>query len=153
MVTNVKKFCKDFPIFISRHIFTTTVSKQRILYKYCILEFWYYVTVPVSLKRTYCCETILYRLLLSADGQIGFLHFLFCCQIAVGRSTRDHTIDVDLSLEGPAVKVSRKQATIRLRNTGDFFMSSEGKRPIFVDGRPVLQGNKVKLNHNSVIEV
>jgi hypothetical protein len=32
-------------------------------------------------------------------------------------------------------------------------MSSEGKRPIFVDGRPVLQGNKVKLNHNSVIEV
>ncbi|XP_026319363.1 microspherule protein 1 isoform X2 [Hyposmocoma kahamanoa] len=74
-------------------------------------------------------------------------------EIAVGRSTRDHTIDVDLSLEGPAVKVSRKQATIRLRNTGDFFMSSEGKRPIFVDGRPVLQGNKVKLNHNSVIEI
>lgn len=71
----------------------------------------------------------------------------------MGRSTRDHTIDVDLTLEGPAAKVSRKQATIRLRNTGDFFMSSEGKRPIFVDGRPVLQGNKVKLNHNSVIEV
>ncbi|KAI5639734.1 FHA domain-containing protein [Phthorimaea operculella] len=74
-------------------------------------------------------------------------------EIAVGRSTRDHSIDVDLSLEGPAGKVSRKQATIRLRNTGDFFMSSEGKRPIFVDGRPVLQGNKVKLNHNSVIEI
>ncbi|XP_049875191.1 microspherule protein 1 [Pectinophora gossypiella] len=74
-------------------------------------------------------------------------------EIAVGRSTRDHSIDVDLSLEGPAAKVSRKQATIRLRNTGDFFMSSEGKRPIFVDGRPVLQGNKVKLNHNSVIEI
>ncbi|XP_028164317.1 microspherule protein 1 [Ostrinia nubilalis] len=74
-------------------------------------------------------------------------------EIAVGRSTRDHTIDVDLSLEGPAAKVSRKQATIRLRNSGDFFMSSEGKRPIFVDGRPILQGNKVKLNHNSVIEI
>lgn len=71
----------------------------------------------------------------------------------MGRSTRDHAIDVDLSLEGPAAKVSRKQATIRLRNSGDFFMSSEGKRPIFVDGRPVLQGNKVKLNHNSIIEV
>lgn len=74
-------------------------------------------------------------------------------EIAVGRSTRDHPIDVDLSLEGPAAKVSRKQATIRLRNSGEFFMSSEGKRPIFVDGRPVLQGNKVKLNHNSVIEI
>ncbi|CAK1544525.1 unnamed protein product [Leptosia nina] len=74
-------------------------------------------------------------------------------EIAVGRSTRDHTIDVDLSLEGPAAKVSRKQATIRLRNSGEFFVSSEGKRPIFVDGRPILQGNKVKLNHNSVIEI
>ncbi|CAF4789334.1 unnamed protein product [Pieris macdunnoughi] len=74
-------------------------------------------------------------------------------EIAVGRSTRDHTIDVDLSLEGPAAKVSRKQATIRLRNSGEFFMSSEGKRPVFIDGRPVLQGNKVKLNHNSVIEI
>lgn len=60
---------------------------------------------------------------------------------------------MDLTLEGPAAKVSRKQATIRLRNSGDFFMSSEGKRPIFVDGRPVLPGNKVKLNHNTVIEV
>ncbi|XP_075969990.1 microspherule protein Rcd5 isoform X2 [Anticarsia gemmatalis] len=74
-------------------------------------------------------------------------------EIAVGRSTRDHAIDVDLTLEGPAAKVSRKQATIRLRNGGDFFMSSEGKRPIFVDGRPVLPGNKVKLNHNSIIEI
>ncbi|CAH0724662.1 unnamed protein product, partial [Brenthis ino] len=74
-------------------------------------------------------------------------------EIAVGRSTRDHTIDVDLSLEGPAAKVSKKHATIRLRNSGDFFMSSEGKRPIFVDGRPILQGNKVKLNHNTVIEI
>lgn len=62
-------------------------------------------------------------------------------------------MDVDLTLEGPACKVSRRQATIRLRNNGDFFISSEGKRPLFIDGRPVLQGNKVKLTHNSVIEV
>ncbi|KAG6447398.1 hypothetical protein O3G_MSEX004945 [Manduca sexta] len=74
-------------------------------------------------------------------------------EIAVGRSTRDHAIDVDLTLEGPAAKVSRRQATIRLRNSGDFFMSSEGKRPIFIDGKPILQGNKVKLNHNSIIEI
>lgn len=66
-------------------------------------------------------------------------------EIAVGRSTRGHAIDVDLNLEGPAAKVSRKQATIRLRNSGEFFMSSEGKRPIFVDGRPVLQGMSCHL--------
>lgn len=71
----------------------------------------------------------------------------------MGRCTKDHTVDVDLSLEGPAWKVSRRQGTIRLRNNGDFFLSSEGKRPIFVDSRPILAGNKMKLNNNSVIEV
>ncbi|XP_011310632.1 microspherule protein 1 isoform X2 [Fopius arisanus] len=74
-------------------------------------------------------------------------------EITVGRSTKDHNVDVDLTLEGPAWKVSRRQATIRLRNNGDFFLSSEGKRPIFVDSRPILAGNKMKLNNNSVIEV
>ncbi|KYM77799.1 Microspherule protein 1 [Atta colombica] len=74
-------------------------------------------------------------------------------QISVGRSTKDHTVDVDLGLEGPAWKVSRRQGTIRLRNNGDFFLSSEGKRPIFVDSRPILAGNKMKLNNNSVIEI
>lgn len=74
-------------------------------------------------------------------------------EISVGRSTKDHTVDVDLSLEGPAWKVSRRQGTIRLRNNGDFFLSSEGKRPIFVDSRPILAGNKMKLNNNSVIEI
>ncbi|XP_020280287.1 microspherule protein 1 [Pseudomyrmex gracilis] len=74
-------------------------------------------------------------------------------EISVGRCTKDHAVDVDLSLEGPAWKVSRRQGTIRLRNNGDFFLSSEGKRPIFVDSRPILAGNKMKLNNNSVIEI
>ncbi|KAK3909517.1 Microspherule protein 1 [Frankliniella fusca] len=74
-------------------------------------------------------------------------------EITLGRSTRDHSVDVDLSLEGPAWKVSRRQGTIRLRNNGDFFISSEGKRPIHVDGRPILQGNKYRLNNNSVVEI
>lgn len=71
----------------------------------------------------------------------------------MGRSTHDHSVDVDLSLEGPAWKVSRRQGTIRLRNNGDFFLSSEGKRAIYVDGRPILAGNKYRLNNNSVVEV
>ncbi|KAF7996594.1 hypothetical protein HCN44_002240 [Aphidius gifuensis] len=74
-------------------------------------------------------------------------------EISVGRTTKDYTVDVDLTLEGPAWKVSRRQGTIRLKNNGDFFLSSEGKRPIFVDSRPILAGNKMKLNNNSVIEV
>lgn len=108
---------------------------------------------PLVTMTTKCFFFTHYGEAFGWSRQFISLLLFFCVQIAVGRSTRDHTIDVNLNLEGPAAKVSRKQATIRLRNSGDFFMSSEGKRPIFVDGRPILQGNKVKLNHNSVIEV
>jgi microspherule protein 1 len=62
-------------------------------------------------------------------------------------------VDVDLSLEGPAYKVSRRQGTIRLRNNGDFFLVCEGKRSIMVDGKPLLTGKKTRLNNNSVLEV
>jgi microspherule protein 1 len=74
-------------------------------------------------------------------------------EITLGRATKDNTIDVDLSLEGPAWKISRLQGVIRLRNNGDFFIANEGKRPLYVDGKPVLKGNKFKLNNNSVVEI
>ncbi len=71
----------------------------------------------------------------------------------MGRATRDNPIDVDLSLEGPAWKISRRQGVIKLRNNGDFFIANEGRRPIYIDGKPVLNGNKQKLSNNSVVEV
>ncbi|CAO1299540.1 unnamed protein product [Diamesa hyperborea] len=74
-------------------------------------------------------------------------------EITVGRSTKDLVVDVDLALEGSAYKVSRKQGTIKLRSNGDFFIVNEGKRPIFVDGIPLLNGNKTKLNNNNVVEI
>uniref|UniRef100_A0A8C9WU02 Microspherule protein 1 n=1 Tax=Sander lucioperca TaxID=283035 RepID=A0A8C9WU02_SANLU len=74
-------------------------------------------------------------------------------EITLGRATKDKPIDVDLSLEGPAWKISRKQGIIKLKNNGDFFIANEGRRPIYIDGRPVLSGNKWKLNNNSVVEV
>lgn len=42
---------------------------------------------------------------------------------------------------------------VRLRNTGEFYLSSEGKRPIFVDGRPITTGNIVRLYDNTVVEI
>ncbi|GFN97870.1 hypothetical protein PoB_002437600 [Plakobranchus ocellatus] len=74
-------------------------------------------------------------------------------EISLGRRTKDNHVDVDLSLEGPAWKVSRRQGIIKLRNSGDFFIANEGKRPIIIDGKPVLCGNKQKLNNNSVVEI
>lgn len=74
-------------------------------------------------------------------------------EITLGRATKDNQIDVNLSLEGPAWKISRLQGIIKLRHTGDFFIANEGKRPIYVDSRPVPTGNKQKLNHNAVVEI
>lgn len=34
-------------------------------------------------------------------------------EITMGRSTEGHTVDIDLSLEGPAWKISRRQGTLR----------------------------------------
>lgn len=74
-------------------------------------------------------------------------------EITLGRTTSDNNVDVDLSLEGPAWKISRKQGIIKLRSNGDFFILNEGKRPIYIDGKPVLTGNKFKLSNNSVVEI
>ncbi|XP_030052658.1 microspherule protein 1 isoform X2 [Microcaecilia unicolor] len=74
-------------------------------------------------------------------------------EITLGRATKDNQIDVDLSLEGPAWKISRKQGVIKLKNNGDFFIVNEGRRPLYIDGRPVLAGNKWKLSNNSVVEI
>jgi microspherule protein 1 len=74
-------------------------------------------------------------------------------EITFGRSTEDFSVDVNLALEGPAYKVSRKQGTIKMRSNGDFFLVNEGKRPVFVDGIPIVEGNKTKLHNNNVIEV
>ncbi|KAK2093724.1 hypothetical protein P7K49_027462 [Saguinus oedipus] len=69
------------------------------------------------------------------------------------KATNDNQIDVDLSLEGPAWKISRKQGVIKLKNKGDFFITNEGRRPIYINGQPVLCGSKWCLSNNSVIEI
>ena len=75
-------------------------------------------------------------------------------EITLGRSTKDSTVDVDLSLEGPASKISRKQGLIKLQANGDFMIANTGKRPVYVDSKPVLGGgNCAKINNNSVVEV
>jgi len=74
-------------------------------------------------------------------------------EITIGRCTDNCYVDIDLSLEGPAQKVSRRQGIIKLKNNGDFFLVNEGKQPFYVDGKPVVKGSKAKLGHDSVIEI
>ncbi|PIK60993.1 putative microspherule protein 1 isoform X2 [Apostichopus japonicus] len=74
-------------------------------------------------------------------------------EITLGRTSKDNSIDVDLSLEGPASKVSRKQGLIKLKNNGDFYIANEGKRPIYIEGKPVMNNQRCKLNNNAVVEI
>ncbi|XP_017127953.1 microspherule protein 1 [Drosophila elegans] len=74
-------------------------------------------------------------------------------EITFGRDAKDCVVDVDLGLEGPAAKISRRQGTIKLRSNGDFFIANEGKRAIFIDSTPLLSGNKARLAHNCTVEI
>ncbi|EHB00528.1 Microspherule protein 1 [Heterocephalus glaber] len=74
-------------------------------------------------------------------------------EIALGRATKDNQIDVDRSLEGLACFPSASIGVIKLKNNGDFFIANEGRRPIYIDGRPVLCGSKWRLSNNSVVEI
>jgi len=75
-------------------------------------------------------------------------------EITLGRCTKDSVVDVDLSLEGPASKISRKQGIIKLQPNGDFIIANTGKRPFYIDSKPVLgAGSCLKINNNSVVEI
>eukprot|EP00095_Tigriopus_kingsejongensis_P002116 snap_masked-scaffold447_size167621-processed-gene-0.1 protein:Tk02116 transcript:snap_masked-scaffold447_size167621-processed-gene-0.1-mRNA-1 annotation:"microspherule protein 1-like" len=74
-------------------------------------------------------------------------------EITLGRSSKDQSVDVDLKLEGPAWKISRKQGVIKLKTTGEFCIANEGRRSIFVNGKPVQRGESARLCNNSVLEI
>ena len=74
-------------------------------------------------------------------------------EITLGRTAKGQKVDVDLKLEGPAWKISRRQGVIKLKNSGEFYIANEGKRSIFVDGKPIRRGCRVRLNNNSVLEI
>lgn len=75
-------------------------------------------------------------------------------QITFGRCTKNSIVDVDLSLEGPARKISRRQGMIELQANGEFIIVNTGKRPFYVDSQPVLRnGNCTVIHNNSVVEI
>ena len=73
--------------------------------------------------------------------------------VTMGRATPTSTVDFDLSLEGPAFKVSRQQATIQLTNEGEFLLHNRGRKAIYVDGKALVFDKTVRLYHNQILEV
>ncbi len=73
--------------------------------------------------------------------------------VTFGRATPISKVDFDLSLEGPAYKVSRHQASVHLSAEGEFLLHNEGRRALFVEGKAVPSGRSVRLESNQTIEV
>jgi len=74
-------------------------------------------------------------------------------EITFGRSTLQESVDIDLSLEGPANKISRKQGQIKTSSKGLFDITNTGKKVIYVDGKALSKGSSTKICNNSVIEI
>ncbi|KAK9811223.1 hypothetical protein WJX72_000233 [[Myrmecia] bisecta] len=73
--------------------------------------------------------------------------------VTLGRTTETHgQVDVDLSAEGDARKVSRQQAQLTLMPDGKFLLQNTGRRSLFINGRQVDQAQVTRLDHLSVIE-
>jgi len=70
----------------------------------------------------------------------------------IGRRNLDFDIDVDLSVEGPALKISRRQGLLKLVN-GRFHLENCGRRPFYINGQPLASGASTTLMNNSVIEI
>ncbi|CAA6664517.1 unnamed protein product [Spirodela intermedia] len=69
------------------------------------------------------------------------------------RATDDVHVDIDLKREGPANKISRRQAIIKLDEHGSFYLKNTGKFPIVINGKEVPSGKQLNLSSGCLIEM
>lgn len=60
-------------------------------------------------------------------------------------------VDIDLTQEGSAKKVSRQQAQLALHADGRFLLTNIGRRIIHVNGNQLMQNHGIHLEHLSVV--
>ncbi|XP_051141176.1 uncharacterized protein LOC127258395 [Andrographis paniculata] len=80
-------------------------------------------------------------------------HYIKKPEVLLGRSTDDIEVDIDLSREGRANKISRRQAIIKMEDNGSFFLRNLGKSSVTVNGLPVARGQLVNLSSSSLVEI
>jgi predicted component of type VI protein secretion system len=71
----------------------------------------------------------------------------------MGRGTHDNAVDIDLGKEGRANKVSRQQASLKLKEDGVFYLRNLGRRSLTVNNNAVETGQRAILGSNCLIEV
>ncbi|GAA0155264.1 hypothetical protein LIER_13030 [Lithospermum erythrorhizon] len=74
-------------------------------------------------------------------------------EVVLGRSTDDLEVDIDLSKEGRANKISRRQAIIKMEVDGCFFLKNIGKGAISVNGKSVYTKQSLILRSGCLIEI
>jgi len=76
-------------------------------------------------------------------------------EILLGRPTKDCGVDVNLLEESLTQnnKISRRQACIKLKRDGQFYIKNLGKPVVFANGRGIPTGSKKKLRDQSIIEI
>jgi len=74
-------------------------------------------------------------------------------EIVLGRGTPSNRVDVNLCAESSTSKISRRQAIIKLKCDGEFYICNIGKCVIFINGHPVFTGRKKRLCDDCLIEI
>ncbi|XP_011623098.1 uncharacterized protein LOC18433642 isoform X1 [Amborella trichopoda] len=74
-------------------------------------------------------------------------------EVSLGRSTSDVSVDIDLGREGPANKISRRQAVIKMEEDGNFYLKNTGKYSIVVNSKEVASGQRFNLSPSCLIEI
>ncbi|XP_024518218.1 uncharacterized protein LOC112341773 isoform X1 [Selaginella moellendorffii] len=96
---------------------------------------------------------------LTRKGAIAMLYgyhlkyLMVANEVSIGRRTQGNVVDVDLAQEGPANRVSRKQASIKLNEDGMFHLKNLGKKVLYVNDVLVFTGQRAILSSSCLIEV
>ncbi|CAN1163489.1 Microspherule protein 1 [Linum perenne] len=80
-------------------------------------------------------------------------HYIKKSEVVLGRATDDVTVDIDLSREGRANKISRRQAIISLDKSGCFHVKNVGKFCISVNDKEITNGQSLTLTSSCLIEI
>ena len=106
-----------------------------------------------------------WRMLLEGSLQETFTADTFACikgknsqfaitshKVIIGRNTDEEIVDIDLSQEGPADKISRKQALLLFdSNTFSFAITNTGRHHIIVNNRHLMPQESEELEDTSLL--
>ncbi|KAJ7957821.1 Forkhead-associated (FHA) domain protein [Quillaja saponaria] len=79
-------------------------------------------------------------------------HYIKKSEVLLGRASEDIIIDIDLSSERRANKLSRRQAIIKMDEVGSFYLRNLGKCSISVNNTDVPSGESLNLQSGCLIE-